>query len=305
MARWYKINETCFNSITSDSAYWIGFLMADGCVFKNQVSIGLSVKDFNHLEKFCKFVETDMPIRKPNNSCVIRISSNQICQKLETFGVIPRKSKIAKVNQLEFNKDFWRGVIDGDGCLSVARNVACISLVGSKGITQQFLNFVKSFGDTKTTIKKHPKSETTYTISVSGYLAEKIISILYKDSKTSLSRKYETACKIFELYQQKQNQKDRRSELSKEVVKLYSKGLSSLKIQEILSIGKSTALSYLAKEGVARRYERNGLTTSQRYRLKGKCKDCGKDVSPNSKSRCEYHLEKNRNYWRKTHQKNI
>lgn len=42
----YKINENYFEKIDSENkAYWIGFISADGNVYKNKLSIELNNKD--------------------------------------------------------------------------------------------------------------------------------------------------------------------------------------------------------------------------------------------------------------------
>ena len=54
------MNEDIFKSVSSPKvAYWLGFLAADGSIHKsrNQLEIGLSVKDRSHLEVFKNFLE--------------------------------------------------------------------------------------------------------------------------------------------------------------------------------------------------------------------------------------------------------
>lgn len=53
-----KYNENCFSTITAESAYWLGFMYADGYVgsTRNTVGISLMKSDFNHLQKFSKFI---------------------------------------------------------------------------------------------------------------------------------------------------------------------------------------------------------------------------------------------------------
>ena len=53
----YKLNEHCFDEIdTEEKAYWLGFIAADGCVYKNsnawRLQINLKSSDKHHLEKF-------------------------------------------------------------------------------------------------------------------------------------------------------------------------------------------------------------------------------------------------------------
>ena len=47
----------------------------------------------------------------------LRFSSKKIADILAMFGVIPKKSLVAKVIGLEGNRHFWCGVLDRDGWL--------------------------------------------------------------------------------------------------------------------------------------------------------------------------------------------
>jgi DNA-binding transcriptional regulator WhiA len=56
----HTVNETIFDSITEASAYWIGFLMADGNVHNAKhgspiIRLALGAKDRDHILKFAQF----------------------------------------------------------------------------------------------------------------------------------------------------------------------------------------------------------------------------------------------------------
>ena len=83
------VDKTFFNEINSEEkAYWLGFISADGHVNDDEVSIQLSIKDINHLEKFKKdiFYLGKIRIRKQynkyfkstSNILVVFLTSNQI-----------------------------------------------------------------------------------------------------------------------------------------------------------------------------------------------------------------------------------
>lgn len=66
--RKYTINETVFSNINEYSAYWLGFLVADGYlphknVAKgNQIILDIGTRDYNHLVKFKEFCGNNSPI---------------------------------------------------------------------------------------------------------------------------------------------------------------------------------------------------------------------------------------------------
>ena len=75
VCRTYTIDETVFDSIDENSAYWIGFLMADGCISPSlstgnradSINLGLQSKDKHHLEKYKKFLNSTHPIKLTSN----------------------------------------------------------------------------------------------------------------------------------------------------------------------------------------------------------------------------------------------
>lgn len=202
------LRQDAFAKITPESAYWIGFLMADGSVGSKRTTIKLYLaeEDKEHIQKFKDFLGSGHKIihysRKPWNGYKrqdaygITVNSKQMVQDLAKYGVTPRKSATAKVIQLENDPHFWRGVIDGDGSLFRimvdGRKYPSISLCGSNSMCCQFLNFAKDHTKTKSSVHKDTRGDLYY-ISFGGSIAAILIKILYKDANTFLKRKYDKA----------------------------------------------------------------------------------------------------------------
>ena len=106
---------------TEEKAYWLGFLAADGNVGSNNpvVSIHLSLTDVDHLSKIRQSLQSTHPIKIYNKSCYFTIRSKILTDDLKQYGIVPRKDRIVRAPQIDtfFVRHFWRGVIDGDGCL--------------------------------------------------------------------------------------------------------------------------------------------------------------------------------------------
>jgi hypothetical protein len=201
--RW-RVNHRAFDVITEESAYWLGFLMADGCIFNARgapsgIQIALSSIDRGHLEKFRKFIGSNAPIRVlplrhgPNSMdgskplAFIRVCSRAIAKAAIQFGVTPAKSLTAQCKQLEMNRHFWRGVIDGDGSIFVDRNqYPRISLCSaSEGFIKQYSLFAASLGLFATTARSSP----VWYIRFNGAKALLLIEYLYGDATIFLQRK--------------------------------------------------------------------------------------------------------------------
>lgn len=329
-AKKYVIDDTAFSKITEESAYWIGFLMADGSVRKtNQVQLLLAELDTNHIEKFRDFLKSNHPIKtrickgggicgsldknkNPFKNSTLVVISRQICQDLARFGVVPQKTAIAKVYKLENNRHFWRGLIDGDGSVGFYKqksgnswiNTATISLTGSKDIVEQFLCFVNSIVKTRVKIRPLVSSKVAYTVKLTGQIACKIILTLYKKPSIYLHRKYEKALEVFKRYDSIQHNKDKRVSKIGIAVSLYEKGISVKEIANQLGYSTSNIYYHFKNLKIAKLLRKRKEPTWIRYRKEGKCKDCRATAAPN-KSRCEFHLQKARDYWRNKHPKTL
>lgn len=191
-----ELNDKAFSILDENSCYWAGFLMADGNIHirencSSQISIGLHLKDKNHLVKFKHFLESGNKVHSniKNQSVGFSVRSDIMAEDLKLFGVVPQKSNNAEVTKLcEYDRHFWRGAFDGDGCISVyASGQLCIGFCGSESLVEQFINFVRI--NTSHTLKIKRK-KGVFECRVSGKKAVSVLDILYKDSSIYLDRKF-------------------------------------------------------------------------------------------------------------------
>lgn len=125
----FKINETKFDNYTNESAYWAGFLAADGNlrIAKGniyQVRLYLKKSDSTHLLKFKEFLQADhkVSLSPTYDRCSFEFSNERIYKKLgELYNITANKSLTLKYPEqlpLEFERHFIRGIFDGDGCIT-------------------------------------------------------------------------------------------------------------------------------------------------------------------------------------------
>jgi hypothetical protein len=151
--RKYKYDENAFAEINNLSAYYGGFLCADGCISKDNVNcykleLQIQLADIQHLENFREFLKSDYPIKiskkwNPKKTILYDYAKIGIygIKKLKddlerNFHVIPNKTK--RILPPETNNDlflccFIMGYIDGDGCIGInkSKNAPYLSCVSS------------------------------------------------------------------------------------------------------------------------------------------------------------------------------
>lgn len=200
---------------TEEKAYWLGFFFADGWISKARsyrISIELSKKDINHLEKFKKSIESnqDIKTRTRTNKVIstkelqyasITITNKKMFKDIEKYGCIESKTYEGNI-KLElipecFYKDFLRGYIDGDGCISKKGYYSFIIVVLNNNIADKLcIMFNKCTGLNFKISKKFEKlSKVPYNILSISKKEECIhaLNILYSNSTIYLDRKYQRA----------------------------------------------------------------------------------------------------------------
>ena len=119
-------NKVFDSPLNEESAYWVGLLLADGHMWKDNTGIELGLKDKEHIEKFRTFLKSEHVIEEKTtnqNSELYRITiqDEYLCKRLSELGIKNRKTYNLEISEElenpEIARHFIRGFIDGDGTL--------------------------------------------------------------------------------------------------------------------------------------------------------------------------------------------
>ncbi len=121
------LNENCFEEISPECAYWIGFIAADGNISSRKdrpctklFTIGLMKSDFGHLLKLKNFMGSSHKLCKRGpNAIQFHVSNKKMYEDLKKWGMKERKSK-KNYSFLDYIPESYRdefifGYFDGDG----------------------------------------------------------------------------------------------------------------------------------------------------------------------------------------------
>jgi intein/homing endonuclease len=208
--RKYQYDYDFFSSpLTEYSAYWIGFIAADGYVSDDGKAVGITLKkdDFEHLKKFNKCLGGNIPTtfrtRKSSDyngktfpvreQCTIRIYNKEMVKDLNAYGIVPRKSLVLKFNNFESDYLTWcyiRGYFDGDGSVYYdkrSNQLRTKITSGSLDFRKSFCEFLNKFG-----IKTYMTGQGEgLDCGITGKESTRIfLSKMYDNSSIHLDRKY-------------------------------------------------------------------------------------------------------------------
>jgi hypothetical protein len=201
--RRYQLDEAFFASInTEEKAYWLGFLLADGCVRKFgagnwALRIDLQCRDELHLQKLLEALRTDSPIRTRKNgeSKYAVICSAKLCRDLIALECGPNKTcqHCTPAIPSHLLRHFYRGVMDGDGSfgyMNCRRKTPqlWLELVGSR----QFIYDFREWACRTTDANRIKVSQIgrAYRIRWAGnQQVKRILDLLYADAEITLDRK--------------------------------------------------------------------------------------------------------------------
>lgn len=188
-----------FATVTRDSAYWLGFLMADGCVNDRELIVVLKTEDVAHLRALQCFLGcSDRPLAQANGGRAYRlaIGCTALAGQLRSHGIVAGRAHAdARVSSaLAASAHFWRGVVDGDGSLRIEARTGMPSLlvVGPPTLMAQLADFLAGLYDDGFAPRVHPHSQSKVVrvVQVGGRRAKVAVAALYGDpSAMALARK--------------------------------------------------------------------------------------------------------------------
>lgn len=208
--RSHKVNQSYFKIIdTEEKAYWLGFILADGCLYKRKdrvdnytLRILLKKSDENHLKKFLHELNVDdIPIKnvkaltfgKEHKLCSIKISCSSLCKDLIVHGIECRKTLNEKppVGVPEhLIRHFIRGYFDGDGSVGVYSDkrwnkykYISVTFIG----TVELLEWIQKYTTVNIKICNQNK---IYRFQATGNIAKQVLDYMYADCTMFLDRKY-------------------------------------------------------------------------------------------------------------------
>lgn len=206
--RLYQINSNYFDKIdTPNKAYCLGMLFADGYIStqeKHVLRLSLQENDKDIMQKMLNDMQSTHPLYfkdchsknpKHQNQYQFSINDKVFCQGLYNHGMYNNKSlSVEYPNGIpdKLNKDFIRGLLDGDGYIS--KNGHHVSITG----TVMILNKIKEIVDDTLNINCSVSKPNRYNNSITrDFLvygrkqAYTFLSWLYDNAELFLQRKYD------------------------------------------------------------------------------------------------------------------
>lgn len=239
------VNEDYFKKWSSNMAYILGFILADGCIiegtydgYSDSLKFGVHYQDIDILEKIKQELESEHAISIVGSAVYFCIVSQKIVDDLKILGISYRKSLRAQVPKTpqEYERDFIRGVIDGDGSVSInKKGYPRLAVCGGEKIISFTRDHFFSRLDVYSKVSRRTRSKNSglylFEIAYQGSSAQVLLDYLYPSAKLYLDRKFKLAIQCLKKKMKfKKNYTQRENEIIRQ---FYSKG-SKEKLLEIL-----------------------------------------------------------------------
>lgn len=191
----YRCDPTAFDVMTPEAMYWLGFIFADGHISRTKYSrvleLCLSRVDIRHIEKLREFLKSDYPIKPgTRTNTQFKVGDRQLTERLLFLGLGRESLMRIPSARMVASRDFWRGVVDGDGTICLRRNTACVGVVGGLTVVNGFATWAREICP-RIDAQVVPSKESIgfYSFHTEGHTAVEVITALYGEASVALDRK--------------------------------------------------------------------------------------------------------------------
>jgi hypothetical protein len=250
---------------TEPGAWFTGLWTADGYLGTDG-TIGISLKDGDAVLLAADAVgyprDRVMVCRKggAKGQTRLRIGIKHLLPRLAALGIHPgcKTGRECAPDVVAFDRHFWRGVIDGDGWISMD-GFGMGLVTASQTLRDQYVAFLHTTLDFEPNVTvREPGADkraiSLYQISVSGERAASLASLLYSSAKFAMRRKHDLACRLLDARKRFADAKAAKERAREQAVRLYvEEKLSTYEIERRHGIPASLVLHALRTKGVPRR----------------------------------------------------
>jgi len=188
-------------------AHILGFILADGCIVKgsykgysDSLKFGVQKGDIDIIKKIKHELDSEHTISVVKNAVYLSITSQRLVDNLKILGISYRKSLCEKIPDIpsKYIKDFIRGIVDGDGSVSIDNNgYPNLSVCGGEEVITFIRDYFLSNFDIYSKVGQRTKSKDgkhyLFSIAYRCNSAKTLLDYLYTGADLYLERKFRLA----------------------------------------------------------------------------------------------------------------
>ncbi|MAX51298.1 MAG: hypothetical protein CMH22_04915 [Methylophaga sp.] len=217
----YFIREDLFKGLTPEDSYWLGVIMADGCIrvdgntkktgfnYKSyKITLAWQSKDLHHLKKFRDYLgDSNRSIvanHSHNSQCYqVNVQGTWLRERVKRYGIIPRKTSefCEDYTPPIYVNDFIAGWFDGDGYINVGKedqafSGCALNVTGEHKSLEWLKDLIIQCGYCGTIRVKPIKDKNASRLHINGRVQCQQFYRLFYNSQLCLPRKWEKFKKI-------------------------------------------------------------------------------------------------------------
>ncbi len=247
--RIYSLNENYFNEINSTNKHYIlGFIYADGSVYKNYLSITVQICDISVLEFIKKELNYNGPIYKKPTYCTLTISSKKLVNDLCLLGIIQNKtyeSKTLPLFNINFFPQFLLGFFDGDGSIYKPSKTKpydyTVNFTSNQIVLNEIKNLLKERLISSSKIRKRYDNEISCMLDIKGSInLEKIYNLFYSNPPEYFFKRKYDKFNEFKDSLKNMNKRNFKNEIVLEIKQMYLSNIKQSDISKKLNLKASS-----------------------------------------------------------------